>query len=66
MKGCIIMHNIIIGDERYIGQPAFNYDAIEENQLVYVSYERTTELFDFIRTRQILLNSFGKNMEQTK
>ena len=50
MKACIIMHNMIIEDERYGGQPDFNYDVIDENQHVHVSHERTSELYEFIQT----------------
>ena len=50
MKACIIMHNMIVEDEREIGQLDFNYDMIEENQLVSVSHERTPELYEFIQT----------------
>ena len=45
---------MIIEDERYGGQPDFNYDVIDENQYVHVSHERTSELYEFIQThRQI-------------
>ena len=50
MKACIIMHNMIIEDERYGGQLDFNYDVIDENQHVHVSHERTSELYEFIQT----------------
>ncbi|KAL5555702.1 hypothetical protein UlMin_037938 [Ulmus minor] len=45
---------MIIKDKRHGGQPYFNYDVIEENQLVHVSHERTSELYEFFQThRQI-------------
>ncbi|KAK2634213.1 hypothetical protein Ddye_029005 [Dipteronia dyeriana] len=50
MKACIIMHNMIVEDEREIGHFDFNYDVIEENQHVSVSCERIPKLFEFIRT----------------
>ena len=50
MKACIIMHDMIIEDERHGDQPDFNYDVIEENQPIHVSHERTRELYEFIRT----------------
>ncbi|KAK0577243.1 hypothetical protein LWI29_030125 [Acer saccharum] len=76
MKVCIIMHNMIVEDEREIGQLDFNYDMIEENQHVSVSHEHTPKLYEFIQThhqirdRQThsqlqadLLSTYGKNME---
>ena len=41
---------MIIEDERYGGQPDFNYDVIDENQHVHVSHERTSKLYEFIQT----------------
>ena len=49
-KACIIMHNMIIEDERHGGQPDFNYDVIEENQPIHVLHECTSELYKFIQT----------------
>ncbi|KAF8388134.1 hypothetical protein HHK36_026800 [Tetracentron sinense] len=49
MKTCIIMHNMIVEDERDVnGAEDFNYDAIDESPYAPVSHERTTELVEFI------------------
>ncbi|KAF8409735.1 hypothetical protein HHK36_005814 [Tetracentron sinense] len=50
MKACIIIHNMIVEDERDVnGAEDFNYDAIDESPHAPVSHERTTELMKFIR-----------------
>ncbi|KAF8395268.1 hypothetical protein HHK36_019210 [Tetracentron sinense] len=50
MKACIIIHNMIVEDERDVnGAEDFNYDAIDESPHAPVSHERTTELMEFIR-----------------
>ncbi|KAF8377156.1 hypothetical protein HHK36_030529 [Tetracentron sinense] len=50
MKACIIMHNMIVEDERDVnGIEDFNYNAIDESSHVPVFLERTTELMEFIR-----------------
>ena len=67
---------MIIEDERYGGQPDFNYGVIDENQHVHVSHEHTSELYEFIRThhqirdmqthsqlQEDLVEHLGKNME---
>ncbi|KAF8400429.1 hypothetical protein HHK36_013727 [Tetracentron sinense] len=49
MKACIIIHNMIVEDERdFNGAKDFNYDAIDESPHAPVSHERTTELMEFI------------------
>ncbi|XP_020257992.1 putative nuclease HARBI1 [Asparagus officinalis] len=49
MKACIIMHNMIIEDERDINQCDFNYDAIDESPTISLSRERTPQLIEFIQ-----------------
>ncbi|XP_028117584.1 uncharacterized protein LOC114315204 [Camellia sinensis] len=48
MMACIIMHNMIVEDERDANGLDFNYDTISES-LPPVSHERTPELFEFIQ-----------------
>ncbi|KAF8377981.1 hypothetical protein HHK36_031370 [Tetracentron sinense] len=49
-KACILMHNMIVEDERDVnGAEDFNYDAIDDSPHAPVSHERTTELMEFIR-----------------
>ncbi|CAL5373544.1 unnamed protein product [Camellia sinensis] len=50
MKTCIILHNMIIEDERDDnGVKDFNYDQIDDSPHVTVLQERTTELMKFIQ-----------------
>ena len=56
MKACIIMHNMIIEDERYGGQPDFNYDVIDENQHVHVNYMSLFKLIIKLETDKLILN----------
>ncbi|CAL5402850.1 unnamed protein product [Camellia sinensis] len=49
MKACIILHNMIVEDERNEQNIDCNYDAIDETLPPAVSHERTPELYDFIQ-----------------
>ncbi|XP_028102978.1 uncharacterized protein LOC114302180 [Camellia sinensis] len=50
MKACIILHNMIVEDERDVNEAEdYDYEQIEENPNVSVSHEHTTELMEFIR-----------------
>ncbi|XP_028055091.1 uncharacterized protein LOC114259276 [Camellia sinensis] len=50
MKACIILHNMIIEDERDDnGVKDFNYDQIDDSPHVTVLQERTIELMEFIQ-----------------
>ncbi|CAL5413495.1 unnamed protein product [Camellia sinensis] len=49
MKACIILHNMIVEDERNEKNIDCNYDAIEESLPLVVSHERTPELYEFIQ-----------------
>ncbi|XP_028088018.1 uncharacterized protein LOC114288658 [Camellia sinensis] len=48
MMACIIMHNMIVEDERDVNGIDFNYDTISES-LPLVSLELPPELFEFIQ-----------------
>jgi hypothetical protein len=51
MMACIILHNMIVEDERdlYLGADAFDYEQINETPLKPPSHEHTVEFFDFIQ-----------------
>ena len=49
MKACIILHNMIVEDERNEQNIDCNYEAIDETLPPAVSHERTPELYDFIQ-----------------
>ncbi|KAF8376761.1 hypothetical protein HHK36_031571 [Tetracentron sinense] len=50
MKACIIMHNMIVEDERDVYISDFNYNVIEEN--IIVSHERMVELSQIIQNHR--------------
>ncbi|KAI8538373.1 hypothetical protein RHMOL_Rhmol09G0097800 [Rhododendron molle] len=55
MLTCIILHNMIIEDERdYNGATDLNYDPLEHTPLVEVSHERTTDLVEFIQRNHLI------------
>ncbi|XP_028110415.1 uncharacterized protein LOC114308915 [Camellia sinensis] len=50
MKACIILHNMIVEDERDVNEAEdYDYEQIDENPHVSVSHDHTTELMEFIR-----------------
>ncbi|XP_020271677.1 uncharacterized protein LOC109846848 [Asparagus officinalis] len=49
MQACIIMHNMIVEDERNNDYIDFTYDAAEEAPTILVSHERTIDLCEFIQ-----------------
>ncbi|XP_020263140.1 uncharacterized protein LOC109839119 [Asparagus officinalis] len=49
MQACIIMHNMIVEDERNDDYIDFTYDAVEEAPTISVSHERTIDLCEFIQ-----------------
>jgi hypothetical protein len=51
MMACIILHNMIVEDERdlYLGGDAFDYDQINETPLKPPSHEHTVEFLDYIQ-----------------
>ena len=62
MKACIIMHNMIIDDERAINDNDF--DGSGENPIVQVSHVHTPEFVDFIQTHhQIRSNASHSQLQ---
>jgi hypothetical protein len=51
MMACIILHNMIVEDERdlYFGADEFDYDQVNDIPLEPPSHEHTVELMDFIQ-----------------
>ncbi|XP_020249142.1 uncharacterized protein LOC109826522 [Asparagus officinalis] len=49
MQACIIMHNMIVEDERNDREIDFMYDAAEEALTISMSHERTIDLCEFIQ-----------------
>ncbi|KAF8399162.1 hypothetical protein HHK36_015027 [Tetracentron sinense] len=52
MKACIIMHNMIVEDERDVYMHDLNYDVIDENTTV--SHERAVELSQFFQNHRCI------------
>ncbi|XP_028053395.1 uncharacterized protein LOC114257789 [Camellia sinensis] len=50
MMACVILHNMIVEDERYVnGLEDFNYDAIDRSSQEPVSHKHTPEFMEFIQ-----------------
>ncbi|XP_050212628.1 uncharacterized protein LOC126664324 [Mercurialis annua] len=49
MKACIILHNMIVEDERHVKNLDYNYDSFDVNPDISVSQERSAELLEFIQ-----------------
>ena len=56
MTACIIMHNMIVEDERDASQIDFTYDAIDESSTISISHEHTPELAQFMQTHYDIRN----------
>ncbi|XP_031261670.1 uncharacterized protein LOC116119875 [Pistacia vera] len=49
MKACIILHNMIVEDERHVKNLNYNYDAFDVNPDISISHEQTTKLLEFVQ-----------------
>ena len=54
MKACIILHNMIVEDERNANELDFTYDTMDESPTVVVIPERSSELLQFINTQHCI------------
>ena len=55
MKACIILHNMIIEDERDENEVVdFNYEQLDETPQIQVSREQTNEFTAFIQNYQCI------------
>ena len=58
MKACIIMHNMIIENERDTDDAnEFEYEQIDETSQVQISRDRTIEFMEFIQRHLSIKNS---------
>ena len=63
MKACIIMHNMVIKDERNIGNNDFA--GSDENPPVEVSHAYTLELEDFMQTHYQIRGNVTRSQLQS-
>ena len=54
MKACIILHNMIVEDERNANELDFTYDTMDESPTAVVIPERSLELLQFISTQHCI------------
>ncbi|KAF3974627.1 hypothetical protein CMV_002058 [Castanea mollissima] len=53
MKACIILHNMIVEDERDVNEAVeLDYEQIDDNPTVQLSREHTNEFTEFIEIHQ--------------
>ncbi|XP_030969673.1 uncharacterized protein LOC115989949 [Quercus lobata] len=55
MKACVILHNMIIEDERDVNEAVeVDYEQIDDNPTIQLSRENTNEFTEFIETHQCI------------
>ncbi|XP_023901087.1 uncharacterized protein LOC112012950 [Quercus suber] len=55
MKACVILHNMIIEDERNVNEAVEeDYEQIDDNPTIQLSRENTNEFTEFIETHQCI------------
>ena len=54
MKACIILHNMIVEDERNANELDFTYDTMDDSPTAVVIPERNSELLQFINTQHCI------------
>ena len=54
MKAYIILHNMIVEDERNANELDFTYDTMDESPTATVISERSSELLQFINTQHYI------------
>ncbi|XP_055960821.1 uncharacterized protein LOC126670604 [Mercurialis annua] len=65
MKACIILHNMIVEDERHVSNLDYNYDAFDDTPHISVSHDHTTKFLEFIqRHRRIRDRDIHSQLQQ--
>ena len=55
MKACVILHNMIIDDERDVNEAVeLDYEQIDDNPTIQLSREHTNEFMEFTETHQCI------------
>ena len=55
MKACVILHNMIVEDERDVNEVVeVDYEQIDDNPTIQLSREHTNEFTEFIETHQCI------------
>ncbi|XP_050255208.1 uncharacterized protein LOC126701116 [Quercus robur] len=55
MKACVILHNMIVEDERDVNEAVeVDYEQIDDNSTIQLSREHTNEFTEFIKTHQCI------------
>ena len=55
MKACVILHNMIVEDERDVNEAVeLDYEQIDDNPTIQMSRENTNTFTEFIETHQCI------------
>ena len=55
VKACVILHNMIVEDERDVNEAAeLDYEQIDDNPTIQLSREHTNEFMEFTETYQCI------------
>ena len=52
MTSCVVLHNMIIEDERGTNCFDYNYDVVEDTPVIALSHTCTSDLQDFINLQE--------------